>query len=116
MFRLCVQARGLRRRAMPTPSRPRPIRPSMPGSGTAVPPDEVEVVVPPEVLLVDVVEPPEVVLLEVVLVVVPPVEVDEVVVPPEEVVVVPPVDVEVEVDDVPPDELVQVLLVWPQLQ
>jgi hypothetical protein len=54
------------------PIRPIAIIPSIPGSGTAVPPDEVEVVVPPEV--VEVVVPPEVV---------------EVVVPPE-VVLEPP--------------------------
>ena len=74
---------------------PAPIRPSMPGSGTAVPPvDDEEVVVPPEVD--DVVEDE---------VVVPP-EVDEVVVPPE-------------VDEVD-DELVLPHIAapaeWPQLQ
>ena len=67
-----------------------PIRPSMPGSGTAVPPEllpvEVDEVAPPEVE--EVVVPPEVV----------PPEVEEVVVPPE---VVPP-----EVDDVV-DEVVE---------
>lgn len=42
------------------PSRAMPIRPSMPGSGTAVPPELVLVVVPPEVVEV-VVDPPVVV-------------------------------------------------------
>lgn len=73
---------------------PAPIRPSMPGSGTAVPPVDEEVVVPPEVD--EVVVPPEV---------------DEVV---EDEVVVPP-----EVDEVD-DELVlphiDAPAEWPQLQ
>lgn len=70
-LRSADQARGLilRERAKPTPSRPSAIMPSMPGSGTAVPP--VDVVVPPDVVVV---VPPEVV-------VVPP-DVVEVVVPP----------------------------------
>jgi hypothetical protein len=85
-----------RRRLIASPTKPRPIRPTMPGSGTVVPPeldDVVElVVVPPDE---EVVVPPED---------------DEVVVPPEdEEVVVPPDDDEVVVppedDDVlPPDE------------
>lgn len=84
---------------------PAPIRPSMPGSGTAVPPVDEEVVVPPEVVEDEVVVPPEVDD-----VVVPP-EVDEVV---EDEVVVPP-----EVDEVD-DELVlphiDAPAEWPQLQ
>lgn len=66
--------------------------PSMPGSGTVVPPDVVDVLVPPLEVVEDVVVPP----LEVV---------EEVVVPPLDVVedvVVPPVDVdEVEVPHIP---------------
>ena len=59
----------------------------MPGSGTAVPPDEPPLL-PPEV---DVVVPPEVVVPPDVVVVPPEVEVEVVVVPPEvDVVVVPP--------------------------
>jgi hypothetical protein len=74
-----------------------PIMPSMPGSGTAVPPVVVPPVVVPPVVVPPVVVPP---------VVVPPVVVPPVVVPPV-VVVVPPVVV-----------LPQVPLpaVWPQLQ
>lgn len=61
----CRADQRLRRRlAMPTPIRPRPTMPSMPGSGTAVLPPP-PVVVPPDVV------PPEVVPPEVV----PPVEV-----------------------------------------
>jgi hypothetical protein len=96
-----------RRRAKPRPIRPIAIMPSMPGSGTAVPPDEV-------------LPPPEDVL--------PPVEVDEVeVLPPEEVEVLPPeevlppddvlpplVDDVDEDDDEPPHDLEPPL--WPQLQ
>lgn len=78
--------------------------PSMPGSGTAVPP-EVDEVEPPDVVEVDdeVGGPPDVVPPVVEVVVVPPVvddvvdppEVDDVVVPP---VVVPPVVLELELE------------------
>jgi hypothetical protein len=93
------------------PMKPRPIMPSMPGSGTAVPPevdDVVELVeVPPEVVVV----PPEVDDV----VVVPPEVVDEVVVPPEvDEVVVPPEVVEVDDEDDPPHK--REPDGWPQLQ
>lgn len=79
---------------------PAPIRPSMPGSGTAVPPVDDEVVEPPEVVE-DVVLPPEVV-------VEPPEVVDEVVLPPEVE------EVDVEVDDVLPH--IEAPAEWPQSQ
>ena len=71
---------------------PAPIRPSIPGSGTSVPPVDEDVVLPPEV-------------------------VDEVVVPPDvvEVVVPPEVDeVEVDVEEVLPH--IALPAGWPQLQ
>ena len=74
-----------RRRAKPMPMAAAPNRPSAPGAGTGVPPDE-----PPD-------EPP----LVLVLVVEPP-EVDE---PPLVLVVEPP-----EVDELPLDELLLLLL------
>ncbi len=96
----------MRRLAAPIPKRAIPIKPSMPGSGTAVPP-ELVLVEPPDVeLLEPLVVPPLVV-------VVPPDVVEVVVLPPEVVLVVevwPPVVVELV-------ELVVELLVvpaWPQ--
>ncbi len=99
--------------------------PSIPGSGTAVPPevdDVVELVeVPPDVVVVPpevVVVPPEVVVPPDVddVVVVPPEVVDEVVVPPEvdEVVVPPEVD-EVDDEEVEPPHMAAPAG-WPQLQ
>ena len=55
---LCHDNQRRRRRAAAMPMKPRPIMPSMPGSGTVVPPEVEEVVVPPEVE--EVVVPPEV--------------------------------------------------------
>jgi len=113
-----------RRRVMAMPTKPSPIMPSMPGSGTVVPPDDDvvlppevdDVLAPPEVLLdvlppdvEEVVLPPEVELPPEVLPpeVLPP-DVDDVVLPPEvELVDVPPLllDVEEEVDELDDDEL-----------
>jgi len=109
---------------MAMPTKPSPIMPSMPGSGTVVPPDDDvvlppevdDVLAPPEVLLdvlppdvEEVVLPPEVELPPEVLPpeVLPP-DVDDVVLPPEvELVDVPPLllDVEEEVDELDDDEL-----------
>ena len=78
---------------------PSPKRPSIPGSGTSVPPEveeEPPLDEPPEVELVDVVLPPEVEVVE------PPLEVE--VEPPPEVEVEPP-----EVDEEPPPEVVEEL-------
>ena len=92
----------MRRRAAIRPTTASPDRPSIPGSGTSVPPLEL----PPEELDENppVVEPPEVVEVELPPdedVVVPP-EVD----PPEEVVVEPPEEVVVDPPEVePPDDV-----------
>jgi hypothetical protein len=101
------------------PMKPRPIMPSIPGSGTVVPPEVEEVVLPPDVLppeVEEVVLPPDVLPPEVEEVVLPPdvlpPEVEEVVLPPDvlppevEEVVLPPEVLPPEVEDVLPPEVV----------